>query len=158
MSDQPQHAVRVWFLVLGQVPAVVVDVAEGPDGDELSGMLLFELKNGGLVPVPAFYGHQLERKPPRVAWHLDDELALADEDGERLLRLPASAVDDEWRQRAVEVKGSATYVTAGLPLDETAGPREVCDALDARAREGEVVGAIVGVGSSRAGLPLFGLA
>jgi hypothetical protein len=145
---------RVWFLVLDGAPLVVVDVATGGGGD-LAGMMRFELENGGLYEVPAFYGHGLERRPPRVAWHLDDELTLADEQGGRILRLSASRVDARWRDRALAVKGSATYVTAGLPADAQSGPREVCDALDGRARDGQVVAAIVGVGSSRPSLPLL---
>lgn len=155
VSETTDRRVRVWFLVLGQAPVVIVDVAEGEDRDHLAGMMLFALKGGGLTEVPGFFDHQLEPVPPRVAWHLDDELTLADQQGERILRLPASSVDAAWRERALEVRGTATYVTAGLEADATAGPREVCDALDRRARAGEVVAAIVGVGASRPTLPLF---
>jgi len=156
VTEATDPRVRVWFLVLGGAPTVVVDVATGDQGDQLAGMMRFQLEHGGFDQVPALYGHALKRTPPRVAWHLDDELTLADDQGERILRLPAGRVDPDWKDRALAVRGSATYVTAGLRADAEAGPRKVCDALDERARAGQVVAAIVGVGSSRPTLPLFG--
>ncbi|MBW3661759.1 MAG: hypothetical protein KY469_01565 [Actinobacteria bacterium] len=139
---------RVWWLTPAGTPVVVLEAAG------VAASVSDRVRDGGLGSVPAFYDHTPPRRPPRVGFALDAaELRLVDEHGDPIVRVPRENVDRTWLQTAVARKGTLTYVTPELDLDDEGG-REVADAVDAAAREGSVLGGIVGVVEEHVRLPL----
>lgn len=148
-----RHDVRVWFVVVRDLPLLVVDVGVGTAGPALQATLA----QVGLEPVPQVYGHLPRRQPPRVGFTLTaSELRLDDDAGRALLRVARAEVDSAWCRAALRMRGTMVYATGDLPVDAGAADRAVCDALDAAARAGSVLGAIVGVAESRPSLPVIG--
>ena len=146
MSD----AVEVRFLLARGLPLLVAAVADEGRGPELATALV----ERGMVELPAFLGVQLPHGA-RVEFVIDpDELRLVDEQESVLLRAPRAGVDADWLEAALRLKGTMTLVVRGIELDPDEPARALVDRVDAVARDGEVLGAIVGVSEDRPSLPL----
>lgn len=148
-SPDPAAGPRVWFLLVGRMPLTVIDVAATPEvGDHLAA--------AGFDEVSRLYDQEVDRTPPRVGWTLKpDQVELDDDEGDPVLRLSREQVDATWAERAVEMRGTLTYVARGVEADATAGTREVCDAVDAAAQGGRVLASIVGVAEEQPTLPIL---
>lgn len=139
---------RVWWLTPAGTPVVVLEAAGVAEA------VRDRVKDGGLGPVPTFYDHAPTPRPPRVGFALDTaELRLVDAEGDPIMRIPRENVDRTWLASAVARKGTLTYVVPELDVDHEGG-RDVADAVDQAAREGSVLGGIVGVVEERVRLPL----
>lgn len=153
MSDPraaPDAAVRLRFLVVQQLPLVVVDVR--PDGR--GSALTDGLADRGLAALPGFLGVDLPRGA-RVGFVLDAaELRLVDDRDDTLLRAPRDGIDASWAAAARRLKGTMVVVADLGGLDPDAAVAEVAVTVDRQARAGEALGAIVGVVEERPRLPL----
>lgn len=139
---------RVWWMTPAGTPVVVLEAAG------VAEPVRERVRAGGLAEVPSFYDHTPERRPPKVGFALDTaELRLVGEDGEPIVRVPRENVSGDWIARAVARRGTLAYVTPELDLEDE-GDREVADAVDAAARNGNVIGGIIGVVEERVRLPL----
>ena len=138
-------------LVVGSLPLLVVAVVRAGRGPRLEAALA----GAGLARLPAFLGQELPRGA-RVGFQLDrDELRLVDEREDTLLRAPRSGLDEQWLETALRLKGTMV-VAVDEPVPEPGlGVRELSEEIDARARAGRALGAIVGVVEQRPTLPLL---
>jgi hypothetical protein len=150
-SGAGADAVHLRMLVVGGLPLLVAGV-----GDQGRGAQLRErLDDAGLVALDRFVGADLPRGA-RVGFVLDtQELRLVDERDDALLRAPRSGVDAAWLAAARRLKGTMTVVATGLEVDATTPPPELARRIDQLARDGHVIGAIVGVIEERPSLPLL---
>jgi hypothetical protein len=73
------------------------------------------------------------------------------------MRAPSESVDEAWLEEARRLQGTMFVAVRGLELDPDQTPRELAHDLDAQAREGGVMGGIVGFAEERPTLPLLGL-
>lgn len=157
MTTLDATTAHVRFELPRGLPLVVVDL-EGPEPRRplaLEEGLFRTLLERGLVVVPRFYGLDLPRGA-RVGFTLaEDEFRLEDEDETRLLTMSPGSVDPGWREAARRLRGTMLYVGRNLGMDPDASLQHVGDLLEARAAEGRVAGAIVGVAEPVQGLPLF---
>lgn len=153
----PDMTAAARFLLVRDLPLVVVDLdSDGePRGGGLTARMVEHLGNRGLVTLPAFFGVELPRGA-RVGFTVTRELVrLEDEDETVLLRVPRASAPPEWLDRALELKGTMVVVgrDLGADPDQTAG--DLAGLVDVAARDGRVLGAIVGVAEPVEGLPLF---
>lgn len=160
MATSDAAAAHVRFLVVRDLPMVVVDLEPPDEGDTSRGgpdRALFDaLVDRGLLVLPRFYGHALPRGA-RVGLTLDgSELRLEDERGTRLLRAPREAVPAAWLEAARRLRGTMLYVGRDLGVDADQTVREVCDLLESAAPGRRVAGAIIGVAEQPQVLPLIG--
>ena len=143
-------AVEVRFLLARGLPLLLAAVADEGRGPELTTALV----ERGMVQLPAFLGVDLPHGA-RVGFVVDaDELRLVDEQETVLLRAPRAGVDEDWLEAALRLKGTMTLVVRGIELDPDEPARQVVERVDAVARGGDVLGAIVGVSEERPSLPL----
>jgi hypothetical protein len=143
-------AVEVRFLLARGLPLLLAAVADEGRGPELTTALV----ERGMVELPAFLGVDLPHGA-RVGFVVDaDELRLVDEQETVLLRAPRAGVDEDWLEAALRLKGTMTLVVRGIELDPDEPARQVVERVDAVARRGDVLGAIVGVSEERPSLPL----
>lgn len=159
MSDAaPPERVAVRFLVVRDMPLVAVDVLHvaGERPALLAGGLFQAAAEAGLAPLPAFLGVDLPRGA-QLGWTLEpDRLVLQDDRGGGLLDLPRAAVDDEWCRHALRLRGTIFVLGRGLGLAPDDGAGSVAATIDAAARDGRLLGAIVGVAEATPLLPIFG--
>jgi hypothetical protein len=155
-ADADSAAVR--FLVLGDLPLLVVDLEGGtePDGPILLGGSLFRtVVERGCVVLPRFYGVDLPRGV-RVGLTVErDQMRLEDTDETTLLRVPRASLDPDWYREATRLKGTMFVLGRELGIDPDQTPQQVCDLLDAAAGDGRVAGAIVGVAETLPTLPIL---
>lgn len=165
MTTLPADAVSAAarFVLLRDLPLLIVDleppaIPEGGADDTppmLREGLLRALVERGMVTLPRFYDVDLPRGV-RVGLTVSRELMrLEDEDETTLLRIPRPAVDGDWLERALRLKGTMLCVGPALGVDADQSASELCDLLDIAASAGGLVGAIVGVAEPRFGLPLL---
>jgi hypothetical protein len=64
-------------------------------------------------------------------------------------------LDGGWVQAAKRLKGTMLVVLSGGHPDPGLAPRPLADLVDARARDGQALGAIIGVVEERQSLPLL---
>lgn len=146
----PADAVRLRFLVVQRLPLVVVSIRAGDRGVALHD----GLAERGLALLPGFLGVDLPRGA-RVGFVLDGtELRLVDDRDEPLLRAPRDGIDAAWTAAATRLKGTMVVVADLGDLAPDAGVGEVAVTVDEQARDGRVLGAIVGVIEERPRLPL----
>jgi hypothetical protein len=146
----PDEVVRLRFLVVQRLPLVVIDVRSDPRGTALTD----GLQARGLAPLAGFLGVELPRGA-RVGFVLDQsELRLVDDRDEAVLRAPRDGIDAGWAETARRLKGTMVVVVDLGDLDADAAAAEVAYAVDRQARDGQVLGAIVGVVEERPRLPL----
>lgn len=160
MSETPVDAesAAARFVLLRDLPMLVVDLAPPADGDRTPPMLrdgLFRaLAERGMVMLPRFYDVDLPRGV-NVGLTLDsDVMRLEDDQETTLLRIDRAGVDPLWTERALALRGTMLCVGPALGVGPDQDPHEVCDLLDIAASAGRVLGAIVGVAEPRVGLPL----
>lgn len=157
MSQPGTTLARVRLLVLRRLPVAAFDLVppgETPEGRDLVG----ELLDRGLERVPGLYDVDLPRHARVGLARREGAVVLQDEEEAGLLRIPESGLDEAWLQAARRLKGAMVYAGTGLELTAEASPREVCDRVDAAARDGRVVASIVGFAESPEaadGLPGF---
>jgi hypothetical protein len=150
-AGSPPDAVALRSLLAGGLPLLIASVTAHGRGPQLRAAL----EDAGLVPLPGFIGHELPRGA-RVGFLLDrDELRLVDEREDPLLRAPRPGLDSGWVQAAKRLKGTMLIVLSGGHPDPGLEPRPLADLVDARAREGQALGAIIGVVEERQSLPLL---
>jgi hypothetical protein len=143
--------VQVRFLLVRELPLLVASVPDEGRGPELYAALV----ERGLVELPAFLGVDLPRGV-RVGFVVDgDELRLVDERDATLLRAPRGGVDPGWLEAARRLKGTMTVVLRDVDLDPDEAPRDLADRIEAEARQGRTLGAIVGLVEERPQLPLL---
>jgi hypothetical protein len=143
--------VQVRFLRVRDLPLLVASIPGEGRGPELHTALL----ERGLVELPAFLGVDLPRGV-RVGFVVDaDELRLVDEREATLLRAPRAGVDPDWLDAAKRLKGTMTVVLRDVELDPDEEPRGLASRIDAEARAGRTLGAIVGLVEERPQLPLL---
>jgi hypothetical protein len=144
-------AVRLRFLVVRGLPLIVAEVRPVGRGSELTAALT----EHGLRVLPGFLGVDLP-KGARVGFVLEgDELRLVDERDDALLRAARTGIDDGWLMSAKRLRGTMMVVVDRLDVDGDADAATVAAAIDARARQGAMIGAIVGVVEQRPSLPLL---
>lgn len=143
----------VRFVLVRELPLLVVDVAED-DGGDAAGLLPL-LIDRGLAPLPRFYGHDLPRGAQVGVTLTSEELKVEDEQENRLLRLPRRSVPGDWESAAKRLRGTMLVVGRDLGVDPDQSPKELCDLLDEAAGQDRLAGAIVGVAEPQEGLPLF---
>jgi hypothetical protein len=147
----PTDAVQLRFLLAGDLPLLVASVGETGRGPRLRAALV----ENGLLTLDGFIGVQLPRGA-RMAFVIDaQELRLVDERDDTLLRAPRAGIDPDWAEAAKRLRGTMTVVVGPMDLASEVGLRELAMALDERARDGEAIGAIVGVMEERPTLPLL---
>ncbi|MFO7960349.1 MAG: hypothetical protein R6U94_05340 [Nitriliruptoraceae bacterium] len=150
-ADTPPDGVALRSLLAGGMPLLVASVTAHGRGPQLHAALA----DAGLAALPGFIGHELPRGA-KVGFLLDrDELRLVDEREESLLRAPRPGLDGDWVQAAKRLKGTMLVVLSGGHPDPALAPRALADLVDARARDGQVLGAIIGVVEERPSLPLL---
>lgn len=149
-ADGEGDGVALRSLLAGGLPLLVASLPEGGRAPRLHAALV----DAGLQPLPGFIGHELPRGA-RVGFQLDtNELRLVDEREDALLRAPRSGLDAAWVAAATRMRGTMVVVLTGGHPDPELPPRALADTVDARARSGAVLGAIVGVAEERPSLPL----
>jgi hypothetical protein len=142
--------VQLRTLVVAGLPLVAL----APDASGDDGGLRDQLVERGITPLPAFLGHDLPRGA-RVGFQLDaTQVQLVDERETTLLRAPRGGTDPAWCQAALRLKGTMLVHVDALDLGPHVAAAAVAAGLDARARAGGAVGAIVGVAEERRTLPL----
>jgi hypothetical protein len=143
--------VQVRFLLARHLPLLVASIPDEGRGPELYTALL----EHGLVELPAFLGIELPRGV-RVGFVVDtDELRLVDEQDAALLRAPRPGVDPDWLEAAKRLKGTMAVILRDVELDPDDEPRALATRIDAEARAGRALGAIVGLVEERPQLPLL---
>jgi hypothetical protein len=147
--DQPVVGVRT--LTPGGMPMLVVDLPRSPET-----MLVHEaLVSGGLRVLPGLFGVDFPRGA-RVGLQLEgDEVRLLDESDTTLLRLTRSGLSPAWIERAVRMRGTMLVVVTAAAIETFDDERALGDALELQARDGEALGAIIGVHDRRPRLPLL---
>ena len=145
--------VGVRFLVVRSLPLLVAGLDEHDDGGRLADALV----SRGLVEIPRFLGVDLPRGAQLGFSLTATELRLVDEQDDTLMRAPREAVDEAWLEEARRLQGTMFVAVRGLELDPDQTPRELAHDLDAQARQGGVMGGIVGFAEERPTLPLLGL-
>lgn len=144
------------FLLVRDLPLVVVDLEPVDPATPalLADDLFRRLVERGLVVLPRFLGQELP-KGARVGFTAgSDTFELEDEDETTLLRVPRSALEADWLDRALALKGTMLIVGRGLEIDPDQEPADVARTVDEACPDGRVAGAIVGVAEPRTGLPL----
>jgi len=153
MTETPPTAdpVHLRQLVAGGLPLLVAGVTELGRGPRLAEALALR----GMEPLDTFLGAVMPRGA-RVGFVVDaSELRLVDDRDDVLLRAPRSGVDGAWLEAARRLRGTMAVVVRGLRVTADMAPREVAEAVDAAARAGNAIGAIVGVVEERPTLPLL---
>lgn len=153
MSDHPavSDGVAVRFLVVADMPMMVIGVGETPGDDALWTTLAM----AGLTAVPGFYGVDFPRGA-KVGFTVNsDYLRLEDEDSKGLLQVPRASVERAWLSAALRMRGTMLAVGRELDLDPDADDQSTCDELHTSAADERLRGAIVGVAEPRSILPLF---
>lgn len=149
-TETPPDGVALRSLLAGGLPLLVASVTAHGRGPQLQAALA----DAGLTELPGFLGQELPRGA-KVGFQLDrDELRLVDEREDALLRAPRPGLDDGWVRAAKRLKGTMLVVLGGGHPDPDLAPRGLADLVDARARDGLVLGAIIGVAEERPSLPL----
>lgn len=157
MTTLDATTAHVRLEVLRGLPLMVVDL-EGPEPEgplTLEEGLFRTLVERGLAVLPRFYGVDLPRGARVGVTLAEDECRVEDEDETRLLAMPRTSIDAEWRSAAERLRGTMLLVGRNLGVDPDQGLRELCDLLEEQASDGRVAGAIVGVAEPTTGLPLF---
>lgn len=147
------NGVGVRFLVVRSLPLLVAGLDEDGDGGELAGALV----SRGLVEIPRFLGVDLPRGAQLGFSLTPAELRLVDDQDNALMRAPREAVDEAWLEEARRLQGTMFVAGRGLELDPDQTPRELAHQLDDHARQGRLMGGIVGFAEERPTLPLLGL-
>lgn len=149
-ADTPPDGVALRSLLAGGLPLLVASVTAHGRGPQLHAALA----DAGLTTLPAFIGQELPRGA-KVGFQLDrDELRLVDEREDALLRAPRPGLDGDWVQAAKRLKGTMLVVLRGDHPAPDLAPRALAEVVDARARDGLVLGAVIGVAEERPSLPL----
>lgn len=149
MSD----GVGVRFLVVRHLPLLVAGI---DDGDEAGRRLADALVTRGLVEIPRFLGVDLPRGAQLGFSLTASELRLVDQSDETLMRAPRDAVDATWLEGARRLQGTMFVAVRNLEIDPDETPRALAERLDASARQGVLMGGIVGFAEERPVLPLAG--
>lgn len=143
-------AVVLRSLMVAGMPLLVAsvpDVGRGPD-------LIAALRDAGVRDLEAFLGRDLPRGA-RVGFQVDPkELRLVDEREDALLKAPRAGLDAAWVAAAVGLKGTMLVAVQGGHPDPDLDARSLAATLEERARDGQALGAIVGVAEERLSLPL----
>lgn len=146
----PTDGVALRSLQVGNLPLLVASVTDEGRGP----LLLAALADAQLPELAGFLGADLPRGA-KVGFQLDGrELRLVDEREDALLRAPRGGLDAGWVEAALRLKGTMLLVVTGGHPDPELPPRTLAAAVDERARQGQVRGAIVGVLEERTSLPL----
>jgi hypothetical protein len=150
-APTPDDPIHLRQLVAGGLPLLVAGVGETGSGKRLADALAAR----GLEPLEAFLGADLPRGA-RVGFVLDaNELRLVDDRDDALMRTPRAGVDGAWLAAALRLRGTMVVVVSGLHVTGETAPKDVAEAVDAAARAGRTIGAIVGVAEERPSLPLL---
>jgi hypothetical protein len=145
------------FLLVRGLPLAVVDLepADPTTPPLLADDLFRRLVERGLVVLPRFLGQELP-KGARVGFTVgQDALELQDEDETTLLRVARGALDPDWLDRALGLKGTVLLVGRDLGIDPDQPAGEVARTVDDACADERVAGAVVGVAEPRTGLPLI---
>lgn len=155
MSATDTAAAR--FLLVRGMPIVVVDLepAESDTPPLLADDLFRRLVDAGLAVLPRFLGQDLP-KGARVGFTVTrEELVLEDEAETRLLRVPRAALEQDWLDRALTLRGTVLIAGRALGIDPDQTDLAVAETVEAGCADGRVAGAVVGVAEPRTGLPLL---
>ncbi len=143
--------VGVHTMAHGGQPLLVADLVEGGTATLLEAALV----DAGLVRLEGFLGVDLPRGA-RVGVLLEGrEARLVDERDAALLRFPRAGLAREWQRVAVARRGTVLAVARGLGVGPGAAPADLGAALELAARDGRLLGAIVGVHDRPVRLPLI---
>jgi hypothetical protein len=149
MVDQSFVGVRT--LTPAGLPMLVADLPSTHEGALVHAALL----DAGLVVLPGLFGIDFPRGA-RVGVQLEgEEVRLVDESDTTLLRLTRVGLSPVWIAQAVRMKGTMLVVVTDAGIDGATDDRALGDALELRARDGGLAGAIVGVHDRRPRLPLL---
>lgn len=142
--------VGVRTTVLSGQPLVVVAL----DHDAHAGVLGRAVESAGLPTIDGFLGQQLVRGA-RLGFVIDrGELRMVDESDTTVLRAPRTGLDTGWVDASLQRRGTMLVVADGVDLAPLDDPAVLAGHLDEVARSGRARGAIVGVVTPRATLPL----
>ena len=147
--DRPFVGVRT--LTPAGMPMLIADLPSTHEGALVHAALL----GAGLVELPGLFGIDFPRGA-KVGVQLEgEEVRLVDESDTTLLRLTRTGLSPAWIEHAVRLKGTMLAVVTDADIAAFADERALGDGLELRARDGGVVGAIVGVHDRRPRLPLL---
>ena len=143
--------VGVRTLAPGGMPLLVAGLPRSDAARRIRAALVV----AGLLPLPGLVGVDFPRGA-RVGVQLEGpSVRLVDERDADLLRLPREGLSAAWLESAIRLRGTMLMVVSGLELDGFTDERSLGDALEAAARAGGALGAIVGVHDQRTRLPLL---
>lgn len=149
MVERSEVGVRT--LAPGGMPLLVADLPRS----HAALLVHAALCEAGLTPLPGLFGVDFPRGA-RVGVQLEgEEVRLVDEADTTLLRLGRTGLSPDWIERAVALKGTMLAVVTDVGIGGLAEERALGDALELCARDGGLVGAIVGVHDRRPRLPLL---
>ncbi|MTV24265.1 hypothetical protein FTX61_02330 [Nitriliruptoraceae bacterium ZYF776] len=152
LPGTPPPAVGVRTATLGDLPLLAVAVPTGASGGD---HLLATVQELGLAPLAGLVGVDLPRGA-RLGFVVDgQELRLRDASDVTLLRAPREGLDPDWLEAARRLKGTMTVVASDVEVPPEGPDEQLVAVLDAAARAGRVVGAIVGLAEERPTLPLL---
>lgn len=143
--------VGVRTLTPAGLPLLVADLPRSHDAMLVHGLLC----EAGLIPLPGLFGTDFPRGA-RVGVQLEgEEVRLVDESDTTLLRLGRSGLSPDWLERALRMRGTMLAVVTDVGIEALVEERVLGDALELSARDGGLIGAIVGVHDRRPRLPLL---
>ena len=145
--------VGVRFLVVRRLPLLVAGIELDEDGRRLADALV----SRGLVQIPQLFGVDLPRGAQLGFSLTPTQLRLVDDQDNTLMRAPREAVDEAWLAEARRLQGTMFVAVRELELDPDEAPRELAERLEEQARNGTLMGGIVGFAEERPTLPLLGL-
>lgn len=149
--ERVDDGVGVHSLAHAGQPLLVADLPDAPT----STALVATLGGAGLAVLPGFLGVDLPRGA-RVGVQLEGgEARLVDERDATLLRLTRAGLAEEWVTAARARRGTILVVAQGLGVGPDVAASALGAALETTARDGRLLGAIVGVHQRPGRLPLL---
>lgn len=134
-------------LVLGDKPALVVDVQSGrPDDAPLSAEadpLIWSFLERGLRLLPGFLGVPMADDGRVRLLARDGQVTVVADDGTALLAVPIDDLPVSWLDNAQTHGGALLFVGRGIAVAAAEDAREAAQAIHAAAVSGRVVGGIL---------------
>lgn len=149
--DRSGGPVGIHSLAADGQPLLVADVAGGEVADVLEAALV----GVGLVRLPGLLGVELPRGAGVGVQLEGREARLLDAQDTTLLRFPRAGLSSAWQRAALARRGTVLVVARELGVGADVAPAALGAALETTARDGRILGAIVGVHDRPPRLPLL---
>lgn len=138
--------IRTSYVLAGDRPLLVLDARSGVDDRPLTAAAdptLWSFTTLGLRLLPGFYGVNLTEETPLSLVRTAGELALTSEGGHVSVSSPIDDVPMDWIAALEEQGGAILIVGRALGVADSEDPATALDALDAAAKAGRALGAVV---------------